>query len=466
MSKSNKKVKGKGKQNKKQFQSRLPRINPDAAGIDIGATEHYVAVPPDRDANPIRHFGAFTADLNELANWLERCGIKTVAMESTGVYWIPLFQILETQGFQVQLVNARQVKSVPGRKTDVSDCEWLQLLHSYGLLSGSFRPTDQICKLRSYLRHRDSLVQLASTHIQHMQKALNEMNIQLHHVLSDLTGVTGLAILDAILAGERDTVKLAQLRDRRVRSSAETITKALEGDYRVEHLFVLQQSLQAYRFYQAQIRQLDQQVEALLAQFDSKVDLSQHPVPANGKQSRKRRGNEPAFDLRSHLYRISGVDLTQVDGLNLCTVQTIFSEIGTDMGKWPTEKHFVSWLGLCPDNRISGGKLLQTKTRHVVNRAAGAFRMAAQSLKNSATALGAFYRRMRARLGAPKAITATAHKLARIVYRLLRYGEEYVDAGERYYEERYRKAVLKNLLKRANSLGYELVLKPIAEEVS
>ncbi len=262
-----------------------------------------------------------------------------------------------------------------------------------------------------------------------------------------------------------DTVKLAQLRDRHVRSSVETIVKALQGDYRVEHLFVLQQSLQAYRFYQAQIGQLDQQVEALLAHFD-KVDLSQHPVPANGKQARKRRGNDPAFDLRSHLYRISGVDLTQVDGLNICTVQTIFLEIGTDMGKWPTEKHFVSWLGLCPDNRISGGKLLQSKTRHVVNRAAGALRIAAQSLKNSATALGVFYRRMRARLGAPKAITATDHKLARIVYCLLKYGEEYVDAGERYYEEKYRKALLKNLLKRANSFGYELVLKPIAEEVS
>lgn len=445
----------------------LPVLNCNAAGIDVGATEHYVAVPEDRDTQPVRAFGAFTADLKALADWLKQCGIETVAMESTGVYWIPLFQILEQCGFSVKLVNARQVKNVSGRKSDVSDCEWLQRLETYGLLSASFRPSDSICVLRSYMRQRESLIRLASVHVQHMQKALNQMNLQLHHVISDLTGVTGLAIVDAVLAGERDPHKLAQLRDPRIKSSVETIAKSLEGDYRAEHLFVLEQSLQCYRFYQSQIAGLDRQVEALLEGFESKINVAEQPLPLTKKRRRKARGNQPTFDLRTHLYRICGVDLTGIDGLDLSTVQTILSETGTDMTRWPTENHYVSWLGLCPDNRISGGKVLQRKTRHVVNRAAWAYRMAAQSLKNSGSALGAFFRRMRARLGAPQAITATAHKLARIVYRMLRFGKAYVDQGELYYEQKYRERVLTHLKKRAHSLGYQLLpTKRLTEGVS
>ncbi len=445
----------------------LQRLNLDAAGIDVGATEHYVAVPSDRDEKPVRRFGAFTADLQAVADWLTQCGIQTVAMESTGVYWIPLFQILEARGFQVFLVNARQVKNVPGRKTDIADCQWLQQLHTYGLLSASFRPEDLICRLRSYLRHRENLIRQAAIHTQHMQKAMNQMNLQLHHVISDLTGVTGLSILDAILAGERNPATLAALKDRRIQSSHETIAKALEGDYREEHLFVLKQALSSYRFCQEHIADCDREVERLLTTFDAKVDVKDHPLPPSKRGNKKPQRNEPKFDLRTHLYRISGVDLTQVNGLAVSTAQTIVSEIGLNIHRWPTEKQFASWLGLCPDNRISGGKILKSKTRHVVNRAACAFRLGAQSLKYSQSALGAYYRRMRARLGAPKAITATAHKLARIVYHLLKHGQAFVDQGETYYEERYRKNVLNTLRKRAEALGYQLIENPApAEAVS
>ena len=444
---------------KKSLPESLQQINLNAAGIDVSATEHYVAVPSDRDKTPVRRFGVFTADLHALADWLTTCGIKTVAMESTGVYWIPLFQILESRGFEVFLVNARQVKNVPGRKTDIADCQWLQQLHTFGLLRASFRPEEAVCRLRSYLRHREHLIQQAAMHTQQMQKALNQMNLQLHHVISDLTGVTGLSILDAILSGERDAVKLAALKDPRIQSSEETIAKALEGDYREEHLFVLKQSLGSYRFFQAQIADCDREVERLLSTFEAKIDIEHQPLPAPRRGHKKPRGNAPAFDLRYHLYRICGVDLTQVDGLSISTGQTILSEVGTQIHKWPTEKHFASWLGLCPDNRISGGKILKSKTRHVVNRAARAFRMAAQSLKYSRSALGAYYRRMRMRLGAPKAITATAHKLSRIVYHLLKFGQAFVDKGEKYYEEQYRKNILKSLKKRAETLGYQLIEK-------
>jgi transposase len=434
-----------------------PILNPHAAGIDIGATEIYVCVPLERDPQPIRRFGTFTQDLRAVAAWLEQCRVTSVAMESTGVYWIPLYQILESRGFEVCLVNARHVKNVPGRKTDVQDCQWLQYLHSVGLLRGSFRPPETVCAVRSILRHRENLVRLAAVHTQHIQKALNQMNLQLHHVLSDITGVTGLAILDAILAGERDPHVLAGHRDHRIKATQETIAKALVGDYRPEHLFTLRQSLAAYRQYQRLIGECDVEVQALLGAFDSTIDPASSPLPAATTSHRKPQGNAPRFDLRAELYRILGIDLTQVAGLNVSTVYTLFAELGADLAKFPSSKHFASWLGLCPDNRISGGKILSVKTRHVKHRVAQALRMAAQSLYRSHSALGAFFRWMRAKLGAPKAITATAHKLARILYHLLTTRQPYAESQLAKAEDVYRKRLESRLYAQARALGFQLV---------
>ena len=430
-------------------------INAHAAGIDIGAASHWVSVPPECDGQPVREFRCFTGDLYALADWLEHCGITTVAMESTGVYWIPLFQILEARGLEVCLVNARFIKTVPGRKSDVLDCQWLRQLHSYGLLSASFRPEASICVLRSYVRHRERLTQQASVHIQRMQKALSQMNLQLHRVISDITGVTGMAIIRAIVAGERDPQRLAALRDPRVKRSPAEIAAALQGDYRVEHLFILRQELQLYDIYGQQLAQCDEQIQACLAEFEpqSAPEVPLSPRPKGRKASR----NAPAFDLRSHLYRISGIDFTQIDGLDALTVQTILAEVGLDPSRFPSVKHFSSWLGLSPGSRISGGKVLSSKTRKVVNRAATAFRIAAQSLTHSQTALGAFYRRLRSHLGAPKAITATAHKLARIFYHLWSTGDSYIDVGAEAYEQQYQQRVLKNLKRRARQMGFDLV---------
>ncbi len=434
-----------------------PILNPHAAGIDIGATEIYVCVPLDRAPQPIRRFGTFTQDLLAVATWLGQCGVTSVVMESTGVYWIPLYQILEARGLEVCLVNARHVKNVPGRKTDVQDCQRLQYLHSVGLLRASFRPPETVCAVRSLLRHRDNLVRLAAVHTQHLQKALNQMNLQLHHVISDVTGVTGLAILDAILAGERNPQVLAGQRDRRIKASPETIANALVGDYRPEHLFVLRQSLGAYRHYQQLISECDREVQRLLATFASVSDPAASPLPPATTTHRKPQGNAPRFDLRTELYRILGIDLTQVPGLNTATVYTCFAELGGNLGKFPTAKHFASWLGLCPDNRISGGKVLSVKTRHVKHRVAQALRMAAQSLYRSRSALGAFFRRMRAKLGAPKAITATAHKLARIVYHLLTTREPYAESQLVQHEAMYRRRLEARLHAQARLLGYHLV---------
>ena len=439
-------------------------INKDAAGIDIGSGEHWVAVPEDRDEEPVRCFGCFTADLQAMARWLKECGVTTVAMESTGVYWIPCYQILEEHGFEVKLVNARHVKNVPGRKSDVSDCQWLQRLHTYGLLSGSFRPDDQICVLRSYWRHRANLVRYASDHIQHMHKALTQMNLHLHKVLSNVTGVTGMNIIRAIISGERNPEKLALMRERGVKNTPEVIAKALDGDYRQEHLFALKQAVELYDFYHRQIEACDREIERYLHTFEAKVDPVQNPLP---KQKRKKEMRYQSFvDLRTELYRVSGIDFTQIPGLDVVTVQTILSEIGLDPGKFPTEKRFASWLGLCPNNRITGGQVKSTKTRKTANRAANAFRMAAQSLANSNTGLGGFYRRIRARLGAPKAITATAHKLARIFYRMWTTGQSYTDLGSDYYENRYKERVLRNITRRARELGYDAVLQPIEQRVA
>ena len=419
-------------------------IHPHAAGIDVGAEEHWVCVPADRDAQPVQKFSAFTCDLHRLADWLTACRITTVVMESTGVYWIPLFQILEARGFEVALVNARHVKNVPGRpKTDRFDCRWLQKLHTYGLLAPSFRPPEDICQLRSLLRHRENLIRMTVKHIQHMQKSLDQMNLHLHHVISDITGVTGMRIIRAIVAGERDPRTLAQYRDYRIKSSADTIAKALEGDYRAEHVFTLTQSLALYDFTQQQIAACDQEIERVLATLDSQVDPDEHPLPPPTTTHRHPQRNEPAFDLRTHLYRITGVDLTQVPGFQAPTIHIILAEVGLNMHKWPTDKHFASWLGLCPDNQISGGKVLATGSRRVQNRASRALRMAAQSLRTSPSYLGAFYRRMRSKLGPAKATTATAHKLAKILYHMLKEKTSYRERGAEYYLHRDQERQLK-----------------------
>jgi len=434
----------------------LRTIHLNAAGIDIGAASHYVAVPPGRDPErrDVRQFGAFTADLYALAAWLRLCGVDTVAMESTGVYWIPLFDLLAEQGFEVKLVDPRQMKNVPGRKSDVLDCQWIQQLHTFGLLTGAFRPDDEICVLRSYLRQRAMLVTYAAHHIQHMQKALEQMNLKLPEVVSDITGVTGMAIIGAILEGQRDPHALAALRDYHCKQSEETIAHALHGNWREEHLFELRQAVELLAFYQQQIVACDRATEAYLARFDDKSKGQTLPLPS---RPRRRRRNDPAFDARRHLHRITGVDLTRLDGIDAPTALKIVAEIGLDMTRWPTEKHFASWLGLAPGTNVSGGKKLSSRTKASASRAAAALRMAASSLYHSRSALGAFFRRIKARLGAPKAITATGRKLACLIYRMLRFGTEYVDRGQAYYERRYHHHVLSHLTRRAEQLGYTLV---------
>ena len=430
----------------------LSRVNLNAAGIDVGAGSHFVAVPEDRWEQPVREFEAFTADLYRLADWLAECGVETVAMESTGVYWIPLFGVLEERGFEVMLVDPSRIKNVPGRKSDVQDCQWLQQLHTYGLLSGAFRPEDEIRRLRSYLRQRAMLVEYASHHIQHMQKALTQMNLKLQHVISNITGRTGMKIIEAIARGERDPRELAALRDPRTRADQVTIAKSLQGHWREEHIFELTQALELYRFYQGKIEECDREIERQLQQFEDRSDGE--PPGDVGKRSQ---GNAPRFDLRNHLYRMTGVDLTRIDGVDAFTALKVVGEIGTDMTRWPTAKHFASWLGLSPSNRITGSKVISSKTKANANRAAAALRLAANALHRSDSALGAFLRRKKAHLGSPKAITATAHKLARIIYSMLRYGQQYVDAGAGYYESQYRERVLRSAKRRAAQLGYRLV---------
>lgn len=401
-----------------------------------------------------------------MARWLKQCGIATVAMESTGVYWIPVFEVLEQYGFEVKLVDARHVKSVRGRKSDVMDCQWVQRLHSFGLLSGAFRPERKVSVLRSYWRHRAGLVDSCARQIHLMQKALEQMNVQLHKVLSDITGVSGMKIIRAIVAGTRNPLELARMRHPSVKSSEEIIAKALTGNYRQEHMFALTQALELYDVYQEKIRQCDERIAHYMSRFETKAQAGQLASKPAKKSKVKRRKNEPYFNLRAHLYRITGVDLTLIDGIDAMTAQTIICESGFDMSRFPTEKHYASWLGLCPDNRITGGRVTRRRTRNVHNRAAQALRLAAQSLHSSTTALGAYYRRMRARLGAPKAITATAHKLARLVYRMLKHGQDYVDAGQEWYERQYKKRVLLNLTNRARQMGYALTPLGTPEGVS
>src|SRR6516225_2078192 len=419
----------------------LPVVNPNAAGIDVGPKEHLVAVPCDRDPQPVRTFQAFTPDLHELAAWLKRCGIETVALESTGIYWLSFYEVLEQHGFEVRVVNARHVKNVLGEPRPMY---WivsgLEKLHSFGLLNGSFRPDHQIRELRTYMRLRDNLVVEGTQAIHHMQKALFEMNVQLSNVISDITGESGLRIIEAILAGERNPEQLAALCSTRIKASRQTVAKSLHGNWDEALLFCLKTALETYRFSENKIQQCDHCIERQLATFEIRT-----PLP-NARQS-----------LRTQFHQVCGVDLTKIPGIKEQAAQIIISEVGLDMSPWNTEKQFCSFLGLCPNNLITGGKILGRATRKVYNRAADTLRLSAQSLTHSKSALGAKYRRLRARLGAPKAIVAMVHHLARLVYRMLRYGENYVEKGIEHYEHKFRLQRIKWLQKEAMSLNLQVV---------
>jgi transposase len=440
--------------------SSLPVLFPDTAGIDIGSKSHFVAVPTDRDGNPIREYSTFTADLYKMVDWLKKCGIKTVVMESTGVYWIPTFEILESNGFDVKLVNARHVKNVSAHKTDVLDCQWLQQLGTFGLVKGAFRPADAILPLRAYLRQREMLIKSASAHILHMQKALTQMNLHLHNVISDITGATGMAIIRSIVAGNTNPKTLAAMRDDRCHKSQEVIENSLIGNYRKEHLFSLKQALELYDFYSQQISECDSQIAEQAAKLETKCDQEKlgKLKQQQGRSTRnKKKKHEYPFDLRSELIRITGVDLTKIPSIGASTALTIVSEIGLDMSRWRSAKAFASWLGLSPGNKVSGGKKLSGKTKPCANRVSVALRIAANTLYKSECAFGAFLRRMKARLGSPKAITALAHKLARLIYIMLKYGHEYVEKGVEWYEDLYRKRREESLKRKAKELGFNLV---------
>jgi transposase len=464
-----KSVAGVGKRGRKRKGMCLedrPILEANAAGIDIGAREIFVAVPPDRDEQPVRVFSTFTEDLEKMAQWLVSCGVTTVAMESTGVYWIPPYDVLEQHGVKPCLVDARGMKNVPGRRTDWHECQWIQFLHSVGLLRAAFRPEGDVCAVRSLMRHRTELVEMTSQHIQHMHKALTQMNVQIQHAISDLTGVTGLAIVDAIIAGQRDPVALATLRDPHIKASEETIRKSLVGNWRAEHVFTLQQSRKSYQHYQEQISACDEEIAKLLVAFVPRVDPAERPLPPDRKRKqrgRKRKNVNPktGFDPRTESYKLFGVDLTQIPGL-MAMVLTLFSEVGRDMSRWPTAGQFVSWLALCPDNDISGGRVLWRGMRRVHNRAGELFRMAAYSLHHDKTPLGDYLRRMKSKVGPAGATTATAHKIAIIFYTMVKKQVEY-DATLWAERDAAREKRFEAKLKRqAQQLGYKLV--PIEEK--
>jgi transposase len=430
----------------------------NAAALDIGATMHVAAVGPDRASEPVRCFGTFTGDLHRLADWFEQCGVRSIAMESTGVYWIPVFEILDQRGFEVILVNARDAKHVPGRKTDISDAQWLQRWHEYGLLRASFRLKGEVAVMRAYLRQRERLLDYAAAHIQHMQKALTQMNLQLHHVVTDITGATGMAIIRAIVAGERDPATLATHRDPHCRASAETISQALVGNDREEHIFALTQALELYDVYQDKVAICDSRIAVVLKRLRKASSVPVGKLPP--ARTTKKQSNEPAFDVRSALHSLLGCDVTKIHGLGPYLALKLVGECGTNLSAWPNAKHFTSWLCLSPSNKISGGKVLSSRTRRSGSRAAALLRLAAVAVGRTDTALGAFYRRLSARVGKAKAVTATARKIAVLFYNTLRHGIEYSDPGGAQYEERYRSRVLANLERRAKSLGYVLQAVP------
>ena len=460
----NKTQAGKGKRRRKRKGMCLedrPILEANAAGIDILAREIFVAVPPDRDEHPVRVFSTFTEDLQKMAKWLVSCGITTAAMESTGVYWIPLYDVLEQHGVKPCLVNARGMKNVPGRRTDWHECQWLQFRHSVGLLRAAFRPEGDICAVRCLMRHRAELVEMTSQHIQHMHKALTQMNVQIQHVISDITGLTGLAIVDRIIEGERDPAVLAKLRDPRIKASEETIRKSLEGNWRPEHIFTLKQSRNSFRHYQEQIAVCDAEIEKLLVAFQPRVDPEQRPLPPDRKRkqhSRKKKNGNPktGFDLRTESYKLFGVDLTQIPGI-MSIILTLFSEVGRDMSRWPSAGHFVSWLALCPDNDISGGRVLWRGRRRVRNRAGHLFRLAAYSLHHDETPLGDYLRRMKSKLGPAGATTATAHKIAIIFYTMVKKQVEYDESIWAQRDAERAKRFEAKLKRQAHQLGYKLI---------
>jgi transposase len=436
-----------------------PLYEPNAAGIDIGAREIFVAVPPGRDTDPVRKCETFTADLHQMADWLVSCGITTAAMESTGVYWIPVYDVLEQHGIKPCLVNPRNMKNVPGKRTDFHECQWIQHLHALGLLHSAFRPDGDVCAVRSLMRHRNDLVEMVSQHVQHMHKALTQMNVQIQHVISDITGVTGMAILDAIVSGERDAAVLAEMRDPRIKASEQTIRKSLQGNWRPEQVLALKQRLSLYHTYREQISECDREIEKLVAAFEPKVDPDQKPMPEDRKQKqrwRRKKSGDPDFNMRTEAYRLFGVDLTQIPGL-MMLVFTLFSEVGRDMSRWPTAAHFVSWLGLCPDNDISGGKVLWRGTRRTKNRAGTLFRLAAHSLHRDQTPMGDYLRRMKAKLGPAAATTATAHKVAIIFYTMVKNQVEYDASLWARRDAMREKRIEARLHKQAAQRGYKLV---------
>lgn len=399
---------------RKKLSTTIHITHPNAAGIDVGSGSHFVAVPGDRSDDAVREFQSFTSDLIAIADWLKECGIDTVAMESTGVYWIPLFELLESRGFKVHLVNARHVKNVSGRKSDVLDCQWLQQLMSYGLLTGSFRPEEGICVLRALWRQRSMLLRDQAREVQHMQKSLVQMNVQLAKVISDIVGTTGQQILRAIIAGERNEQTLARMKNGRIVASVDEIAKSLQGNWRAEHLFTLKQALGRFDFIGTQLEECDREIQQQLITL--RIDERE---PGKGKRGGSR--NAPSFDLRTRLFQVCGVDLTRINGINVTTAMAVISEIGTDMTRFPSAGHFASWLGLCPGTKITGGKPISSKTKKVANR------------------------------------VTLALKLARLIYMMLTKGEEYTDQGQQYYEERYRERVLHHLAKKAEKLGLKLV---------
>lgn len=432
----------------RRISKKLKVLNRAAAGIDIGSKSNFVAVDPSSDPHPVREFSTFTDGLQQLVAWLLECRVTTVAMEATGIYWLPLFEMLEAKGFEVFLVNARHVKNVPGRKSDVLDCQWLQQLHSYGLLQNSFRPEQEICTLRAYVRQRATLIRYAASHINHMQKALRQMNLLLDQVVSDITGKTGMRIIKAILAGEREALNLSALRDGRCKRSQEEIGRALKGHYRDEYILQLRQALELYEQYQVKISECEKAIAAHLEKLAAEK---------NDGQSGQSNDEPIQLSTEAAMRQLIGLDLTSIEGISEKIALIIISEIGLDMSRWPTVKHFASWLGLCPGTKVSGGKILSSQSRHVVNKAALALRMSAFGLHSSKSALGAYFRRMKSRLGTAKAITATAHKLARLVYSLLKNGAEYVAVGQQAYEDQYQTRKLKNLNQLAQAMGFKLI---------
>lgn len=426
--------------------------HPHAAGVDIGSRSHFVAVPPGADVETVREFGCLTDDLHALADWLKACGVDVVAMESTGVYWIPLYEELERRGFKVMLVDSRHVKNVTGRKSDVLDCQWLQQLMSFGLLRGAFRPAENVCVLRALVRQRSMLLRDQGRHVQHMQKALTQMNIQLSTVISDVVGSTGQRIVRAIVGGEREPTKLAALKDVRIRATEDEIARSLTGMWRLEHLFALKQALAAYDFVHGQLAECDVEIESQLRALGIT-----DKVPEKSQRRATVRRNSMRFDARERLYQAVGVDLTRIAGIDASTAMIVVSEVGTDLARFPTASHFASWLGLCPGTRITGGSVISGKTKRIKNRAREALKMAALNLRATETSLGAYFRRMAARMDTPKAITAVAHKLARLIYHLMTKGEEYVEQGQRHAERRYQEHLVRQLQSRAARLGLQVV---------